>query len=61
MMEIIDLQVNNGALVTLRTHLRSFIEERYGELVQVDLREWGNMKIAFFEKQEQPEMLEIDP
>lgn len=50
MMELIATQVNKGGMVTLRTHLRSLIEESYGELVQVDLREWGNMKIAFFQK-----------
>jgi len=50
MMEIIETQVNKGGMVTLRTHLRSYIEDAYGELVQIDLREWGNMKIAFFQK-----------
>lgn len=50
LMDLIETQVNKGGMVTLRTHLRSCIEDRYGELVQVDLREWGNMKIAFFEK-----------
>ncbi len=50
MMELIATQVNKGGMVTLRTHLRSHIEDAYGELQQVDLREWGNMKIAFFQK-----------
>ncbi|MHC4553499.1 MAG: RsmD family RNA methyltransferase [Planctomycetota bacterium] len=52
MMELIATQVNTGGMVTLRTHLRSRIEESYAELEQVDLREWGNMKIAFFQKPE---------
>ena len=55
MMELIETQVNKGGMVTLRTHLRSYIEEAYGELVRIDLREWGNMKIAFFQKPEETE------
>ncbi len=51
MMELVETQVNKGGIVTLRTHLRSYIEEAYGELIQIDRREWGNMKIAFFQKQ----------
>lgn len=54
MMELIETQVNMGGVVTLRTHLRAHIEEAYGSLVQIDLREWGNMKIAFFQKPQQP-------
>ena len=50
MMGIIETQVNKGGMVTLRTHLRSYVEKAYGQLVQIDLREWGNMKIAFFQK-----------
>lgn len=50
LMELIDLQVNAGGMVTLRTHLRSLIKDRYGELEKIDQREWGNMKIAFFQK-----------
>lgn len=50
LMELLDLQVNEGGLVTLRTHLRSYIDDRYGGLEQIDCREWGNMKIAFFQK-----------
>ena len=50
MMELIETQVNKGGIVTLRTHLRSHIEQSYGQLAQIDLREWGNMKIAFFQK-----------
>jgi hypothetical protein len=50
-MELIDLQVNEGGMVTLRTHLRSLIEDRYANLEKIDQREWGNMKIAFFQKQ----------
>lgn len=55
MMELIGTQVNKGGVVTLRTHLRSYIEQAYGELVRIDLREWGNMKIAFFQKSEETE------
>lgn len=60
MMELIETQVNKGGVVTLRTHLRSYIEEAYGQLVQIDLREWGNMKIAFFQKPEES-LNESDP
>ncbi len=52
LMELIDVQVNRGAWVVLRTHLRSHIEDAYGQLVKFDQREWGSMKIAFFEKSE---------
>jgi hypothetical protein len=51
LMELLDLQINEGGLVTLRTHLRSLIEDRYAQLEKIDQREWGNMKIAFFQKQ----------
>jgi 16S rRNA (guanine(966)-N(2))-methyltransferase RsmD len=51
LMELIDLQINEGGLVTLRTHLRSLIEDRYANLEKIDQREYGNMKIAFFQKQ----------
>lgn len=50
MMELIDTQTNKGGMVTLRTHLRSYIEDAYGELIKADQRKWGNMKIAFFQK-----------
>ena len=60
MMELIGTQVNKGGVVTLRTHLRSYIEEAYGELIRVDLREWGNMKIAFFQKPEDEETESMD-
>lgn len=53
LMELLDLQINEGGLVTLRTHLRSYIDDHYVSLEQIDLREWGNMKIAFFQKQKQ--------
>lgn len=55
MMELIDTQVNKGGMVTLRTHLRARIEDVYGDLVKVDHREWGNMKIAFFQKPQDEE------
>ena len=60
MMELIATQVNKGGMVTLRTHLRSRIEESYAELQQVDLREWGNMKIAFFQKPSDEEEVAMD-
>ena len=50
LMELIDTQLNKGGMVTLRTHLRSLIEDRYANLEKTDQREWGNMKIAFFQK-----------
>jgi 16S rRNA (guanine(966)-N(2))-methyltransferase RsmD len=51
LMEMIDMQVKEGGMVVLRTHLRSLVENQYGQLHAVDKREWGTMKIAFFEKQ----------
>ena len=51
LMELLNPQINEGGLVTLRTHLRSLIDDRYGELEKIDQREYGNMKIAFFQKQ----------
>jgi 16S rRNA (guanine(966)-N(2))-methyltransferase RsmD len=53
LMELLDLQINAGGLVVLRTHLRSCVEDRYADLEKIDQREWGNMKIAFFQKQKQ--------
>jgi len=60
LMELIALQVNPGGLVTLRTHLRSYIEDRYGDLEKIDQREWGNMKIVFFQKHETPEIFGVE-
>ena len=51
LMELLDLQINEGGLVILRTHLRAYVEAHYGELEKIDHREWGNMKIAFYQKQ----------
>jgi 16S rRNA (guanine(966)-N(2))-methyltransferase RsmD len=50
LMELLNLQTNEGGLVILRTHLRSFIDDHYSDLEKIDQREWGNMKIAFFQK-----------
>ncbi|MBP8605344.1 MAG: 16S rRNA (guanine(966)-N(2))-methyltransferase RsmD [Phycisphaerae bacterium] len=50
LMELIDRQVNAGGWVILRTHLRAHVEGRYGGLEKIDQREWGSMKIIFFEK-----------
>ncbi|MHC4856489.1 MAG: RsmD family RNA methyltransferase [Planctomycetota bacterium] len=54
LMELLDLQINEGGMVTLRTHLRSLIEDNYANLEKIDQREWGNMKIAFFQKNSPP-------
>jgi len=51
LMEMIALQVKPGGMVILRTHLRSLVEDRYAHLHAVDQREWGTMKIIFFENQ----------
>jgi len=37
-------------LIDTQTHLRAAIEDRYANLEKTDQREWGNMKIAFFQK-----------
>lgn len=50
LMELIGMQVNAGGWVILRTHLRAHVEDRYGCLDKIDQREWGSMKILFFEK-----------
>ncbi len=50
LMELLELQINEGGLVILRTHLRAYVEDCYGELEKIDRREWGNMKITFFRK-----------
>lgn len=52
LMEKIDLQVKEGSIVILRTHLRALVLESYGQLEQIDKREWGNMKVMFFIKNE---------
>jgi 16S rRNA (guanine966-N2)-methyltransferase len=51
LMEKIDLQVKDGAIVILRTHLRALVSQTYGLLEQIDKREWGSMKVMFFRKQ----------
>jgi 16S rRNA (guanine966-N2)-methyltransferase len=50
LMEMLDTQVKEGGMVVLRTHLRSLVEDQYGQLHAVDQREWGTMKVIFFEK-----------
>jgi 16S rRNA (guanine(966)-N(2))-methyltransferase RsmD len=60
LMEMIDSQVKAGAMVVLRTHLQSLVEDRYGTLEAVDKREWGNMKIAFFEKKSEEKKSAIE-
>lgn len=55
LMNLLETQVNKGGIITLRTHLRSYVEDAYGRLMQIDQREWGNMKITFFQKPEDPE------
>lgn len=47
----VDLQVKEGAIVVLRTHLRALAADLYGDLEKIDQREWGNMKVMFFRKQ----------
>jgi 16S rRNA (guanine966-N2)-methyltransferase len=51
LMAKIELQVKEGAIVILRTHLRAFVPPSYGQLEQIDKREWGSMKVMFFRKQ----------
>lgn len=58
LMRQINLQVKDGAIVILRTHLRSLVLELYGQLEMIDKREWGNMKVAFFRKQTREKLLE---
>jgi len=53
LMDLLDSQVNETGVVTLRTHQRSFVENAYGRLVQVDQREWGTMKITFYQKRQE--------
>lgn len=58
LMKIIDLQVKEGAIVILRTHLRALALELYGTLEQIDKREWGSMKVMFYQKKTKAEILE---
>lgn len=58
LMRQINLQVKEGAIVILRTHLRSVVLELYGQLEMIDKREWGNMKVSFFKKQTREKLLE---
>ena len=50
LMSLLDTQVNESGMITLRTHLRSYVEESYGRLTQIDQRDWGNAKITFYQK-----------
>ncbi|MBP6124727.1 MAG: 16S rRNA (guanine(966)-N(2))-methyltransferase RsmD [Phycisphaerae bacterium] len=58
LMKKINLQVKEGAMVLLRTHLRSLVLDLYGQLERIDKREWGDMKVSFFKKQSQEKLLE---
>ena len=49
-MELINGQVNPGALVILRTHEDAFTCDQYGQLAEVDVRNWGAMKLVFYRK-----------
>ena len=57
LMKLINLQVTEGAIVILRTHLRALVLELYSELQQIDKREWGNMKVLFFQKQTREKLI----
>ena len=57
LMKLINLQVTEGAIVVLRTHLRALVLELYSELQQIDKREWGNMKVLFFQKQTREKLI----
>jgi 16S rRNA (guanine(966)-N(2))-methyltransferase RsmD len=58
LMKIINLQVKEGAIIILRTHQRALVLELYGEMERIDCREWGNMKVTFFQKQPREKLLE---
>lgn len=57
LMRLIDMQVKEGAIVILRTHLRALVLDLYGEMEKIDKREWGNMKVTFFQKQNREKLI----
>ncbi len=50
LMAMIAGQVKENAIVILRTHLHAVAEERYEDLVQIDIRSWGTMMVCFYRK-----------
>jgi len=42
-------QMADGGLAIVRTHKRSELDEQYGNLVQIDKREWGSMGVAIYQ------------
>ena len=57
-MKLLNLQVREGGIVILRTHLRSVVLELYGLLEEIDKREWGSMKVMFYQKKTKDEIME---
>jgi 16S rRNA (guanine(966)-N(2))-methyltransferase RsmD len=51
LLTLLDSQVSQAGLVVLRTHQNACVSRNYGRLVQIDNRQWGNMAVAFFQKQ----------
>lgn len=58
LMKLLNLQVREGGIVILRTHLRSVVLELYGLLEEIDKREWGSMKVMFYQKKTKDEIME---
>ncbi len=57
LMNLVNLQVKDDAIVILRTHLRALVLELYGQLERIDKREWGNMKVMFYRKQTREKLI----
>ena len=58
LMKLIDLQVKEDAIVILRTDEHALVLELYGLLEQIDLRQWGSMKVMFYQKKTKQQILE---
>lgn len=50
LMLLIQEQVRDGAMVILRTSDRAAVPEQFGQLVDIDRRTWGTMKVIFYRK-----------
>lgn len=51
LMMMLNEQMSGGGLAIVRTHKRSELDEEYGNLVQIDKRQWGTMGVAIYQMQ----------
>jgi len=60
LLELLNEQVNTGAIVVVRTHKRAEYDRRYGNLEVVDIRKWGTMAVVLLQMQPKSQSTDVD-